>query len=161
MNSPKKQSNKPIIIALLGVMVLALILAIVCVFFGNDGSNPGEYAAQSNANVIVLSLTLVFGFLALLLAVFFIFQSKLNKNRCPKCKMVNDYVILRQKELSHDTQMVTKKIQRKIKDTSGQVLKTTEEIGHVTVVKSVTHQQRKCKNCYHTWDVIIKKKIEY
>lgn len=161
MNSPKKQSNKPIIIALLGVMAFALILAIVVVFFGNDGSNPGEYGVQSKSNVIIMSFTLVFGLLALGLAVFFIFQSKLNVNRCPKCKMVNDFVILRQKEISHDTQMVTKKIQKKIKDTSGQVIKTTEEIGHVTVVRSVSHQQRKCKNCYHTWDVVIKKKIEY
>ena len=161
-NTPQKQSNKGIILSILGVLIVVLLLAYYNVFYSSqrDGAS-GQIGTQSNSNIIIIAVTIVFSVIAIGLIVFFILQSKLNKNRCPKCKMVNDYIVVRDKEISHDTQMITKPVQKKIRDANGQIIKTTREISHVTVVNSVSHQQRKCKNCYHMWDVTIKKHIEY
>ena len=161
-NTPQKQSNKGIILSILGVLIVVLLLAYYNVFYGPQHSgNPGQIESQSNSNTIIIAMTLVFSVIAIGLIIFFILQSKLNKNRCPNCKMVNDYIVVRDKEISHDTQMITKPVQKKIRDANGQIIKTTREIRHVTVVNSVSHQQRKCKNCYHMWEVTIKKHIEY
>ena len=148
----KKQSNKVIISVIFAALVFVLVVLIICVYSGDS---------SASANGPVLYFTWFVIAVALGLAVYFILASKLNKDRCPKCKMVNEFVILRDKEISHDTKLVTKKIQKKIRDANGQILKTTEEIGQVTVVDSLHHQQRKCKNCYQVWDVTIKKHLEY
>lgn len=138
---------------MLVVLILSLCITCINVFSSSNGS-----AGNGDATVYVTSLISV---VAVVLIIFFILQSKLNKDRCPRCKMVNDFVVVRDKEVSHDTKTVTKKIQKKIRSTDGQILKTTEEIGQVVIVDSVHNQQRKCKNCYHTWDVTIKKHLEY
>ena len=156
---PQKQSNKTIIIAILVVLIVFLCIMFISLTSTPAGGTASAHPASDNTGMVVL--TIVVSILSVGLVVFFTLQSKLNKNRCPKCKMVNDYIVVREKELSHDAKMVTKKIQKKLRDTSGQIIKTTEEIGHVTVVDSVSHQQRKCKNCYHMCEVNIKKHIEY
>ena len=159
-NAPQKQSNKGIILSILGVLIVVLLIAYYNVFY-NSQVPDGQAGPQSNSNDIVIAMTIVFSIIAIGLIIFFILQSKLNKNRCPKCKIVNDYIVVRDKEISHDTQMVTKPVQKKIRDANGQIIKTTREISHVTVVNSVSQQQRKCKNCYNIWNVTIKKHIEY
>lgn len=150
-NKPKKQSNKLIILGLFFAVIFVLFVMIMDFL---SGGNPSV-----NMSVVLVTIGIVV--LSVGLIGFLIFQSKMNKDRCPRCKMVNDYVILRDKELSHDVKTVTKKVQKKIRDVNGQILKTTEEIRQVTVVDSESHQQRKCKNCYATWDVKIRKHLEY
>jgi len=188
--SSKFQSNKGIIILILCVLAftilcLSLFLHSKDLYSGNNTNEklqiysyqdqgiikyytldkdgkaiPYVYGEQTEGNNIMFAITVTCLLIAIALVIYFILASKKNHNRCPKCKMRDDYVIISEHEISHDTHKETRSIQRKIKDTNGQIIKTVEELGHVDICTSVIQQERKCKNCYEMWTVVIKKRIQ-